>query len=392
MRPASCDSPRCAEVMRPVSPRRVLFLVNTLETGGTERNVTTFCRAIDRARYVPEVWVLNAGVQGAVRETAVRESGIVVRDLARRSVKDVAWTLGAAWRIARSGFDLVHAFLPTIAAYASLGRALFRFKQPFVLSVGTSKFVSPREERLVRHVFRRTVDEAVGNSPAVARYLRELGFDPSHISVVPNGHDPARYDAPLDREALRASVGIRDGERMLVYVGRFIESKRTCDLVEAIHRLAGHPVPFRVLLVGDGHLRPELEAQIASLGLGERVTFLGSRKDVPELLRAADLFVFPSALEGLPNAVVEACLAGVPVVAADIPGTRDVVRHGETALLPPVRDPGAFAEAIGRMLDEPALAKTFAARAQAEARATYTIERSLEALYGVYARALAARG
>lgn len=377
--------------MSHVSPRRVLFLVNTLETGGTERNVTTFCRAIDRTRYLPEVWVLNAGVQGAVRETAVRESGIVVRDLARRSVKDVAWTFATAWRIAHSGFDLVHAFLPTIAAYASLGRALFRFKQPFVLSVGTSKFVSPREERLVRHVFRRTVDEAVGNSPAVARYLRELGFDPAHIAVVPNGHDLARYDVPIDREALRASMGVGADERLLLYVGRFIESKRTCDLVDAIRRLDGHPVPFRVALVGDGHLRSELEAQIAAHGLGARVTFLGSRKDVPELLRAADLFVFPSALEGLPNAVVEACLAGVPVVAADIPGTRDVVRHEETALLPAVRDPAAFAAAIVRMLDAPEFARSLATRAQAEARATYTIERSLDALYGVYERALAAR-
>jgi glycosyltransferase involved in cell wall biosynthesis len=118
------------------------------------------------------------------------------------------------------------------------------------------------------------------------------------------------------------------------------------------------------------------------------VEFAGQRSDVADLLRAADVFVFPSETEGLPNALIEACLAGLPVVACDVPGVADVVKSGETAILVPPRCPADLAAAVRRLLSSPAEARRLAATARRHAQQSYSIEQSLLALYDVYDRLL----
>ncbi len=141
-----------------------------------------FCRHIDRSRYLPEVWILN---DSGTTEQAVRDSGIVVRDLRRRWARSPVFAIRTAWRIARSQFDLIHAFLPTIASYAVLGRYLFGFKPPFFLSIPTTKFPNFVIETLIRHYFTGCVDRVLVNSPSVGSYAIELGFDPSGFRWFP---------------------------------------------------------------------------------------------------------------------------------------------------------------------------------------------------------------
>jgi len=368
-----------------MTPRKLLYLVNTLGTGGTERNVRMICRFIDQSRYKPEVWVLKEGFE---YEEEVRSAGITIRNLDRRWSRNPWFALKTAWKIAREEADIVHAFLPAIASYGALGRLMFGFPQPFVMSIGTTKFPSPKEIAIFKRFFTRTIDHILANSASVAGYARELGFAADEISVIANGHDLRPYQRPLNKDAIRAALGIRPDELMLISVGRLIDTKRIEDLIDAIQILATQGRKFRVVMVGDGPEQQKLQARIDAAGITDHFLFLGNRRDVPDLLRVADMFVFPSEVEGLPNSIIEAGLARLPIVACDIPGVNDILHNEEQALLVPTREPRAFAAAIQRYLDDPEYAATMARRADELTSENYTIQLTLNKLYAVYDRLL----
>lgn len=362
-------------------PKKVLFLINSLGTGGTERNVAMFCRHIDRTRYVPEVWILN---DSGTAEQAVRESGIVVRNLHRRWARSPAFAIRTAWQIAHAKFDLIHAFLPTIASYAVLGRYLFGFKSPFFLSIPTTKFPSPVVETLISRYFTGCVDRVLVNSPSVGKYAAELGFDPQRMYLVPNGHYIEPYQQPVDREAIRSELRIGSRDKFLVCVGRIIPTKRMTDLVAALAIVRQRHTQWRLVIIGDGPLLEQLQTQIAAAGLSDEIFLAGRGKNLIPILRSADLFVFPSEVEGLPNALIEAGLAGLPIIACAAPGVIDVIQHEKTGLLVDTRNPAALAEAILDLLEHPYKARQLASNALQQMQAQYSTDYSLECLYEAY--------
>ncbi len=367
------------------SPAKVLFLVNTLCAGGAERNVAALCERIDQNRFLPEVWILCGGGEF---EDQVRCSGIQLRNLDRRWARNPLFACKTASEISRCDADLIHVFLPSIAAYAALARTCFGVRQPMVMSLGQSR-TAPIE----RCIFRWcscTFDWLVANSPSAKELGQSLGFATNRISLIPNGHHIDRYQSCIDRRSVRESLGVGLEERMLLCVGRLVDTKRVIDAVVALE-LLGESSRAKLVIVGEGPERGALVDEVSGRGLSQRVVFAGHRSDVSHLLQAADLFVFPSETEGLPNALIEACLAGLPIVACSVRGVTDVVQEGETALLVPPRSPAALAAAMRRLLLDPAEARRLGTEARARAQESYSIERSLSALYDVYDRLLDSR-
>jgi glycosyltransferase involved in cell wall biosynthesis len=359
-------------------PRKILFLVNTLRVGGAERNVALFCSAIDRTRFEPEVWVLCGGGQF---EAQVRDAGIRIRNLNRRWSRDPLFALKTARQIARTDADLVHAFLPAIGAYAAMARSWFGMSQPLVLSLGQSEILG--HERWMFRWCARTYDWLIANSRSAAELGGELGFASERISVIPNGHATERFTSPIDRVAVRKSLGLHADDRVLLAVGRLIASKRVCDAVAALDLLKSGD-DLKLVIVGDGPERSALEDDVRRRDLQQRVIFTGERPDVPDLLKAADVFVFPSETEGLPNALIEASLAGLPIVACQVPGVTDVLTDGETALLVQPHQPEQLADAISALLSERTAANDMALQAQAQSQRCYSVEKSLAGVYNVY--------
>jgi glycosyltransferase involved in cell wall biosynthesis len=233
-------------------------------------------------------------------------------------------------------------------------------------------------------VFPLSFAATVGVSPEVCRRLdRRLGarLAGKRLRYIPNAMDYDRFAAAqVDRAAVRAEFGIPPGVPVVGAVGRLTRQKGHADLLDAMALLAGQVGDVRLLLVGDGELRPALEEQAASLGLGERVIFAGARPDVERTLRAMDVFAMSSLWEGLPTVVMEAMAAGVPVVATDIPGNNDLVRHGETGWLVAVSDARAMAERL-RLALEDAQRSVVAERARSDVAEHY----SMRAVAGRYA-------
>ncbi len=152
------------------------------------------------------------------------------------------------------------------------------------------------------------------------------------------GIDWVKLDYPSNPQKIRHKLGIPEGWQTIVMVGRLDEQKAPYFLIDAFAQVLAKFPETLLLLVGEGELQPQLETQTQKLGIQKNVKFLGSREDVPEILKVADIFALSSLWEGLSRAMTEAMLLGTPVVVPNIYGMPEVVHHNETGLLFPARD------------------------------------------------------
>ncbi len=188
-----------------------------------------------------------------------------------------------------------------------------------------------------------------------------------------------------------APAAKRDREPpVLLAVGRLKAPKDFMTLVRGLALLP--PGSVDALIVGEGPDRAALEAEIRRLGIGDRVRLVGERRDVPELLAGADLFVLPSASEGMPVSVLEAMAAGLPVVGSRVGGVPELVVDGETGLLVEPGDPEALAAAIGRLVADPELRRQLGDAGRERAQRRFALEPFRRAHVELYSRELARRG
>jgi glycosyltransferase involved in cell wall biosynthesis len=207
---------------------------------------------------------------------------------------------------------------------------------------------------------------------------RHPRYPSRRLIVIENGVDTSSR-APV-ADAL-ASVR-KPGHRVVVTVARLDPVKDLGTMIRALATLGDRKV--QLVLVGDGPTREELTALTRDLGLEERVTFLGFRRDVADILRAADVFALSSISEGMPLAALEAMAAGLPVVATAVGGTPEVVRDGVTGLLVPARDPNAFGAALARVLDDDALRASMGAASRARVEASFSLRVTTERYLDAY--------
>ena len=179
---------------------------------------------------------------------------------------------------------------------------------------------------------------------------------------------------------------------VILCVARMEPVKNHRLLFEAARLLVRRGMPFRLRLAGDGVLRAELERLASGLGLAEHVEWLGYREDMAALLAEADIAVLTSVKEGIPRAVLEAMAMALPVVATDVPGTREAVREGETGFLVPLADAGALADRLGRLLADPRLRVQLGARGREIAEREFDEATIVSRLQQLYSRRLAQRG
>ena len=176
-----------------------------------------------------------------------------------------------------------------------------------------------------------------------------------------------------------------DDEVLVGAVGRLAEPKALHILIEAVSYLVKRMPRARLVLVGDGPLRSELEKQAADIGVSDRVLFAGMRMDIPAVLAAIDVFAMSSKREGLPVVLLEAMAGGRPIVTTRVGGIPEVVRDHKEALLVQPNDPAALADAINEVISNPELAAQLGRRARERATAEYSLAATARALEQVYA-------
>jgi glycosyltransferase involved in cell wall biosynthesis len=240
---------------------------------------------------------------------------------------------------------------------------------------------------LIRVVGR--ADAFIANSAELRRELIQARFPSEHVLHISNGVDVEHFRPGPQHSEYRRQTNLPPGP-LVLFVGRLDPQKGVATLLAAARSLIPTIPELRVVLLGDGPLRSELEANVRQAGLSERVLFRGVVENVAPYLQAADVFVLPSLGEGMPNALLEAMATGLPCIATGVGGTMDVVTDGEDGLLVEPGNAVHLADALIRLLKDPA------ARDRLGRAARQTVERtySLEQMSGEYLRvyqALASR-
>jgi glycosyltransferase involved in cell wall biosynthesis len=174
--------------------------------------------------------------------------------------------------------------------------------------------------------------------------------------LIPNGVREDALRPTAGGRAKRHELGVPSDAPLIGAVSRLAWKKGIRHLIAAMPHILESAPAARLVIAGDGPLRAELEAEATALGVDNRVLFLGSRPDIIELMAAFDVFVLPSVVEGMSNALLEAMAVGRPVVVTDVGGNAEVAVDGETGLVVPPADPHQLAAAIGKLLEAPELA------------------------------------
>jgi glycosyltransferase involved in cell wall biosynthesis len=385
----------------PVHARRLGYVLPVLEPGGAERQILLLAAGLPRDRFAPELIVLGDAGPGVV---AARHAGLVVHALGaprRRDVGAIRFALGSAgvaWRfvrlVRRRRYDVLDAWLFPAYVLAALTRPFTRVP---VLVTGRRSLSAWKERfgplpRALDAVARRASDAIVANSDAVAAdAVRVERLSPGRVRVIRNAVEAAGPGAAADIAALRAAAGVPDGGRLVGCVANPRPDKGLDVLLAA---LALRPLPpdVRVTILGAGPGRAALEAQARAAGLSEIVHWAGTVADARRLQPAFDVVVGPSRAEGLPNAILEAALAGRPIVATRAGGTDEILTDGETGLLVPVGDPAALRDGLDRLLADRVEARRLGDAAAQDVARRFGVARLVAETATLYDELLAARG
>ena len=374
---------------------KIVFVIDSLGTGGAEQDLAQILSQFGHDEVTPIVVSLRSreeGVQADLHRLGfdvriLNVSGLMAQVMALRKIirterpavietvlfnSDIAGRLAAIGtpvkvisRLVNTDYDVVRLHDPHIRA--------MRFRLARLIDGWTAR-------HLTHHI--------CANSNAVkTAAMRDLNIPAEKITVIKGSRDSIRLGQPSAqrRKQARMRLGLDEDQEVLINVGRQDYQKGQRYLLEATAMLASTRPRLILLVAGrTGDVSTELERLRDRLGLKERVRFLGHRKDVSEILAAADLFVFPSFYEGLPGAVIEAMALGLPIVASDIQPVRETVEEGRNALLVKPASPTELASAIERLLEDCLTAQAFGRRGREIFDERFTLEQSMPRLLAFY--------
>ena len=362
-------------------PVQALHLITELNIGGAEKGLARLLAYLDRDRFAPTVVCLYGG-DGPVADE-IRALGIPVTDLGMPA----KWRWDALWRLYR----LLHRERPVILHtwmfHANIpGRVLGRLAGvPIVISSERTMAMESRLRCWLNRITDALTDRVVCVSQRVADFVvRQVGIPRRKTVVIPNGIDVRNFEHLPIKQQARAALGLPFDQVLIGTVARLDPVKRLDVLLQAMKSLSD----VYAIIVGDGPERARLGAMRKRLGL-DRVHFVGQQGDVRPWLAALDVFVLSSDWEGMPNAVLEAMAAGLPVVATTVGGMPEVVVDGVTGLLIPPRDPQALAQAINVLLVDPERRYEMGQTGRERVRQHFTVEHMVEETESLYEQLLA---
>jgi len=243
--------------------------------------------------------------------------------------------------------------------------------------------------RLLEVVSNRCLHSAIAVSHATKRdWVQRTRIRPGRVEVIHNGIDPEMFSRRRPREEARAKLGLPSEGLIVGGLGRLDEAKGFAFLLDAAAQLRPEFPNFCVVIAGDGPLRKVIEARAVTLGMADRVRFLGFQSDVQLVLDALDVFALPSLCEALPYALLEAMAAELPTVGAAVGGVPEVIVPGATGFLAPPRDATALAQALRGLLADAELRSRMGAAARARVIREFHVRDMVRKTIQVYRNSL----
>lgn len=337
------------------APIRVMHVIGQIGVGGCEMQLLNLCRRMDKDRFTTAVAYYAPNSDNMVTEFT--DAGAKLYYVDKTAV--------SLWKFFRTlrGFikdftpDVIHCWQLSPNAWGRLAG----------LSCGQRHFVA--SDRTIRPCYDPwrwpLMEKFIGggtirltNSNAVADYVaKSLHVPRERIQVIYNAVELPLRDRLKDRAEVRAELGLAADQKLVLTVGRQTHAKNYPMLYRAAKRVLERRGDVRFICAGHGEQEANLRQLHQELGLGDGVRMLGLRQDIPRLLFAADVFCLPSRWEGFPNALAEAMAAGLPVIAADFPGARELLVKDTTGLLVDIDDDAALAAGLLGLLEDEAMAQ-----------------------------------
>lgn len=368
---------------------RVMHVVHSLNLGGAERLAAKLALTLSESFDIVVACLDDAGLWA----DEVRAGGVPVHELDRQPGIDLSVPVRLARLARRHRAAILHAHQYTPTFYAALAKTGLGGTKVLFHEHGRHfpEVESPKRVAFNRLVLRRLVDRVVAVSEDVRqRVFRYEGLPLDMVDVVYNGVEaPPPPDAER-RAALRAGLGLAPDDLVVGTVGRLDPVKNVPMCVAALARLEAQGARARLLVIGDGPARGEIEAAIDAHRVRDRVVMAGFRDDATELVGAMDLFLLPSFTEGTSLALVSAMAAAVPAVATAVGGTPEVLRDGVTGLLTPSGDEDALVQAIETLVADPDRRRSMGQAGRATYLERFTWTGMVDGIRTVYDRLLGA--
>jgi glycosyltransferase involved in cell wall biosynthesis len=379
---------------------KILYVIHSLGAGGAELSLAESLPAYSARGIHPVIVGMRRREEGF--QDQVQSGGFDLRFLSGGTIAKQFLQLRKI--MYSEDIDLVHTSLiasDIMGRLAAAGTGI-----PVLTSIVNTSYDPARlndpnvnrvKLRLDRMIDGWTARNMANHFHAITHAVKKAAIDdlrlPSErITVIERGRDVSRLGkrSAERRRRVRESLKIREDEEIALTVGRQEFQKGQRFLLEAIASLASSRSRLKLVMVGrKGSATDELRSLSRTLQLQDRVIWLGHRSDVPDLLAAADVFVFPSLFEGLGGALIEAMALELPIIASNIPSVNEVVENGRGALLAPVGSPRELARCITEILENPGVAGELGQRAAGIFHRRFTLDRSASRMAELYSQLVA---
>jgi len=369
---------------------KILYLQPSLGIGGAQELRLTVLKYINKEKY-------------DIRLCCLVEKGEIGKEIEKLGFRvDVIGTSERLFNILsffpifaylkQNKFDIVQTALPVPNLYGRLA-ALFT-RVPCIISEEHSycERYNPRFSyvfKTINFLLSKHTDRIIACSNAVAQRLsKEEKISKNKFLVLHNIIKPQKFIVNYTKDETKIKLGLSPDDTVIGYVGSLTKVKGPAYLLEAFKKILHFYPTAKLLFVGDGPLKKMLKTVSAEKGIGNSVLFMGYRRDVPQILKAIDVFALPSVGEGFGISLIEAMYMGLPCVATDVGGIPEVVKNGGTGILVPPANSEALAKAIKELLDKPELAKRYGAAGKKRVLENFTADRYIEKLENLYDKLL----
>jgi glycosyltransferase involved in cell wall biosynthesis len=364
---------------------KILHCIDGFRIGGAEVNLLEQIKQLAVKGY--DQTVCSFDDVGALKES-YQKLGIPVYIIQRKHRFDPIVLTKLYQLIQHGKFSIIQTvlFYPDVVGMLTGAAAGVKVRISVETASHYNVFFSPPYRRLMYRTAMKYVSRIIAVSGEVKNsIIQRERIHSSRIAVIPNAVDFRLYD-PVSNGSNRKKkeLHLQNAFPVLGTVARLTHVKGHGVLIRAAVDLVKKYPALHCLFIGDGELRSDLEKQINEMGLGDHFSFLGFRKDIPELLYALDIFVLPSLTEGMPNVILEAMACSVPVVATEVGGIPEVIRDGWNGILIPPEDPKKLAGAILKLLEDRSFRSQIGENGRKHVQDQYSLDRQIQCFQKTY--------
>ncbi len=365
---------------------KVLQLIEGFHLGGAEKKLLELVRHLDSERFQTTVCSLNMGNEIQDQFHELKDLGILVKVIPRKKKVDIGLIFKLAKYIRSQQIDLIMTTLFYADVVGLIAGRLAGVKASFSWeTISAPEWLYKRRLWAYRFAVQYCT-KVIAVSQATARFLVEKrGVDSKKVMIIPYGVDLKVFGRCHD-DLIKRELGIGHKKYIVGMIGRLHPQKGHIYLIEAAQQVVQKKSDAFFIVVGDGVLREFLENEVKNRNLSENFHFTGFRDDIPQILKCFDIFVLPSLYEGLPNVILEAMAAELPVIATDVDGSREAVIDGETGILLPPKDSNQLARSLLHLMENTKTARRMGENGRKRVEKHFSLQKQIRKFESLFER------